>query len=366
MEVAARDPWIRLNAAERHRRAADAEVYEAVGELLASWPEDPSVPDAASELARQYGWSHHEASEWCRIASALRELPALNDAQARGRLSRGQLRWVTRFATPETDQAWAARTPRMSPAELRLECRRQARVRRAQATSDHAGRYLHKWWDEDRRNLSFEGQLSAEHGAAFEEALHDAARGLEEDKEAVDPPAARDADALMSLVTSSGGKPSRPTLVVHADVATLMDVHDGTRHLGEAALGIQLHADAIRRIGCMSKVRAAVERNGELIGLVSISRGPTEAQSDALWHRDRGCTFPGCGTRRFVDTHHIRHWADGGETTVDNLTLLCGKHHRMLHEGGWTIRGRPPDRLEFVDRWGRIRTREVPELPRAG
>ena len=116
----------------------------------------------------------------------------------------------------------------------------------------------------------------------------------------------------------------------------------------------------------MAKVRVAMEREGTLIGLVTASRGVTDAQLDALEFRDRGCTFPGCDAKRHLHAHHIRHWADGGQTTLDNLTLLCGRHHRMLHEGGWTIRGRPPDGLEFVDRWERVRTGAVPELPRAG
>ena len=221
-------------------------------------------------------------------------------------------------------------------------------------------------WDEDGSELSVELRLARDQGAAFEQAVVEAARDTEADPAADDPRAARLADALVNLVTSSGGRTDRPTLVVHTDAETLAEVTDGTRRLGETAFGIQLHAEAIRRIGCMARVRVAVERKGTLIGLVSGSRGPTEAQLDALWFRDRSCTFPGCDARRYVEAHHIRHWADGGQTTLDNLTLLCGRHHRMLHEGGWTIRGRPPDELEFVDRWGRVRTQAVPELPRAG
>ncbi|HJQ90525.1 MAG TPA: HNH endonuclease signature motif containing protein [Acidimicrobiia bacterium] len=56
-----------------------------------------------------------------------------------------------------------------------------------------------------------------------------------------------------------------------------------------------------------------------------------------LWHRDGGCQFPGCGTRNFVHAHHKTHWADGGPTDLENLILLCGYHHRVLHEHGWMI-----------------------------
>jgi hypothetical protein len=57
----------------------------------------------------------------------------------------------------------------------------------------------------------------------------------------------------------------------------------------------------------------------------------------ALKRRDRGCRFPGCVNTRFVDGHHIRHWADGGPTRLDNLVLLCRHHHRLLHEGGYYL-----------------------------
>jgi len=53
----------------------------------------------------------------------------------------------------------------------------------------------------------------------------------------------------------------------------------------------------------------------------------------ALDHRDKGCRFPGCGCR-YTDAHHITHWADGGETKLENLILLCRRHHRAVHEEG--------------------------------
>ncbi len=66
-------------------------------------------------------------------------------------------------------------------------------------------------------------------------------------------------------------------------------------------------------------------------------RTVTTALKRALWSRDRGCSFPGCHNTRYVDAHHIEHWANGGDTSLDNLTLLCTHHHTLLHEGGFTI-----------------------------
>ncbi len=62
------------------------------------------------------------------------------------------------------------------------------------------------------------------------------------------------------------------------------------------------------------------------------------AQKRVLAQRQGGvCFFPGCTHRRYLDGHHIKHWRDGGTTTLDNLCLLCTRHHRLLHEGRFTI-----------------------------
>jgi len=50
-----------------------------------------------------------------------------------------------------------------------------------------------------------------------------------------------------------------------------------------------------------------------------------------------GCRFPGCTASHFVDAHHINHWADGGETCMENLILLCSRHHHLVHEGGFGL-----------------------------
>ena len=370
MEVAARDRTGGLLRAldrnEKQRRALDAEMVRLLAELDDEWVDDPMFPDLAPELAARQGISAHTAWERIRISTALRELPEISRAHAEGRLSWDQLRWLTRFATPETDEHWAERAPEWSPNRLKLESERQARLSRLRAERDHAARGLWMAWDEERRFLELQGTLAAEQGAAFEAAIEQAAQQVEVEDEVEDRGAARRADALVGLVTSAGGRQQPATLVVHADAELLSSVSDGTRQLGETPTGVQLTSEAIRRIACDSKVRVALERDGSPVGLVTLGRAVTEQQIELLVFRDRHCRFPGCERTLFVHAHHIRHWADGGRTTLENLTLLCGAHHRRLHEGGWTIRGRPPDGLEFVDRWGRVRRGIGPALARAG
>ena len=77
--------------------------------------------------------------------------------------------------------------------------------------------------------------------------------------------------------------------------------------------------------------------SGEPLAIGRKTRVISPALHRALKRRDQGCRFPGCCNTRFVDAHHIEHWADGGETSLDNLALLCRHHHRLLHEGGYSI-----------------------------
>jgi hypothetical protein len=84
----------------------------------------------------------------------------------------------------------------------------------------------------------------------------------------------------------------------------------------------------------------------------------------ALEARDRGCRFPGCGSR-FTDAHHVVHWADGGGTKLDNLILTCRVHHRLLHEGGWRVELNPwpGGRPVFYDPRGIPAPERPPEAP---
>jgi hypothetical protein len=84
-----------------------------------------------------------------------------------------------------------------------------------------------------------------------------------------------------------------------------------------------------------------------------------------LQSRDGGCRFPGCSHHRFVDAHHIRHWADGGDTSIDNLVLLCRHHHRLVHEHGFGVERIADSRIRFSRPDGRV-IEEHPQLPASG
>ena len=77
---------------------------------------------------------------------------------------------------------------------------------------------------------------------------------------------------------------------------------------------------------------------GTPLRLGRLTRTPSAAMVRQLSYRDRECRFPGCGRRRYAAAHHVRWWSRGGGTDLENLVLLCGFHHRLVHEGGWTLR----------------------------
>ena len=79
----------------------------------------------------------------------------------------------------------------------------------------------------------------------------------------------------------------------------------------------------------------------------------------AIALRDRGCAFPSCTHDRFLHAHHIHHWLHGGETSVNNLALLCMHHHRIVHEGGWSVARTADGGLCFRSPDGK----EVPAVP---
>ena len=87
-----------------------------------------------------------------------------------------------------------------------------------------------------------------------------------------------------------------------------------------------------RRIGCDSSFVTLVEDDeGNPLNIGRKTRKVSPAMQRALKARDGGCRFPGCTQHRYVDAHHLEHWAEGGETKLDNLVQLCRYHHRLIH-----------------------------------
>ena len=96
--------------------------------------------------------------------------------------------------------------------------------------------------------------------------------------------------------------------------------------------GVRVSAESSRRMACDAAVVPMTHRDGEVMGVGRKTRTIPPHIRRALEERDRGCRYPGCGSR-FTEAHHVTHWADGGETSLANTVLLCRRHHRVVHEG---------------------------------
>ena len=166
-------------------------------------------------------------------------------------------------------------------------------------------------------------------------------------------PARRNADALVEAMTSlldQGDLPSRggqrPHLVLTMGLSDLID------GLGLATLdtGGQLCAAEARRLACDADlIPMVLDGDSMPLDLGRHQRLASAALRAALGQRDQGCSFPGCRRPpRYCHAHHIRSWTDGGNTTLENLCLLCEYHHTIVHRQGWHIRLDGRGRPEFT------------------
>src|SRR5206468_13029623 len=126
----------------------------------------------------------------------------------------------------------------------------------------------------------------------------------------------------------------RYQVVIHVDAQTLAQEADGRCELAD---GHALAVETARRLSCDGSLVELQERNGEPLSLGRKRRTISPALRRALAARDRGCRFPGCDNKRFVDGHQVQHWSQGGETNLDYLLSLCRRHHRLLHERAYTV-----------------------------
>jgi uncharacterized protein DUF222/HNH endonuclease len=161
-------------------------------------------------------------------------------------------------------------------------------------------------------------------------------------------PTQRRADALVDLcrlglatgqLPDNGG--DRPQVAVTLDWKTLRE------QVGAARLddGATISPAAARRIACDAGLLPVVLGGaGQPLDVGRQRRLFTGPLRRAVLIRDRGCAFPTCDRpARWTDIHHIRHWVDGGPTTLNNAVALCGHHHRVIHSGRWRGRINPRD-----------------------
>jgi hypothetical protein len=343
-----------------------ADLAEAAAEFdeIAAWC-SPGIRSFAHYLSIAAGFDDQVGSELLRVGHALRELPRIAEAFRAGRLSFDKVRQITTIATPATEEMFLDIALGASGSQLVRICRAMRRIAKLEA-NDHdqkqpAERGLWTRYDEDGM-MRLVARLPSEDGAVVMAALESitGSRPIAEQADVNDPWAARRADALVAMaehivaggageLVSSG---ATRQVVVHVDAGLLTgEMPDGRCYVEG---GASLTAEAARRIGCDAQIIPVIEREGLPIDVGRKHRTPPDRLRRALEVRDRFCRFPGCGVPAHrAQSHHVDHWADGGPTTLHNMILLCGFHHRRYHDGGYVIRKRP-DGLQFETHDGEV------------
>ena len=144
--------------------------------------------------------------------------------------------------------------------------------------------------------------------------------------------------------------PERHEIVVHVEAEVL--AHGGAGRC-EIEHRTAIAAETVRRLCCDAGIVPVVDGpNGEPLSVGRRTRSIPPAVRRALSSRDHGCRFPGCTATHRLHGHHVTHWANGGETSLDNLILLCPTHHRLVHEGGFDVQRLDDGAFRFTNPHG--------------
>jgi hypothetical protein len=380
-----------------HLDAATAHLLDLIREFDAGEGWGNGFRSCAHWLNWRIGLALGAAREHVRVARALGTLPGLRQALASGQLSYSKVRALTRVATPETEERLldVGRAGTAEHVERIVRGWRQVdRIAEAEQTvRRHMSRALTVHQDDDGM-VVVHGRLEPELGAVLMRALEAARETLYQrarvqvgrsvinknvpagtcpdgpspsfNESALEPPsfAQQQADALGLLAETAlhhgmdaGTSGERYQVVVHIDATTLED----PAAAGQSALedGAHVSAETARRLACdASRVVMRHGPDGEVTEVGALRRTIPPALRRALQYRDRSCRFPGCNLP-LGQGHHIQHWANGGPTTMSNLALLCRRHHRSIHEDGYTMQRLADGTLRF---W-RPDGRRLPDVP---
>jgi hypothetical protein len=332
-----------------HLNAAQARWLALIGEFdrRKAWAEW-GVKSCAYWLNWKCGLDLGAAREKLRVAHALKRLPGIAESMALGKLSYSKVRAMTRVADPSNEEYFLNIALHGTASHVEKLVRSYRRVQESQELTreqrQFAGREL-RWFHDDDGSLVIRARLPAEAGAVFLKALGAAEDcfppkdvSAETSLDPVQPRRALRADALAMIAESflatgpqelNGG--DRNQIVVHVDAGTLQHDHAGRCELDH---GPAMAAETARRLSCDASLVTIIENgHGEPLNVGRKTRTIPPAIKRALNSRDKGCRFPGCSFTRYVDGHHVHHWANGGETRLSNLVTLCRFHHRQVHEG---------------------------------
>lgn len=333
---------------EAQARAFDAERLRRLAEIDRRGDfEDEGYTSTAAWLRDRAQMSHGRALGRVELARRLAGMLLTRAAFASGVIGWESARMLAaaRDVHPEsfrTDEATLVEAAESLPPHLlrrALEHWKDAydpeHVAAAQEAK-HRRRFLHVSRTFDGM-VRLDGELDPEAGTTVLSAL----RSLEEPG-ALNPTddrtgAQRRADAFVDLCRDHldhGDGPRRGGEKPHVEVT--IDIEALTSATGLARVDdVAISAETARRLACDAGVtRMITKGRSEPLDVGRRTRTVPSSLRRALNRRDDGCSAPGCDRpQRWCDAHHVVHWADGGPTDLDNLVLLCRRHHRMVHEG---------------------------------
>jgi hypothetical protein len=178
-----------------------------------------------------------------------------------------------------------------------------------------------------------------------------------------DPLETRSADALVEMAATDGaGDGSATQLTVFTELEALLTQDRGWAELDNTA---PISNAMAQWLGCDSIIETIITQGGQPIGIGRRSRKIPGWLRRLVEFRDgHQCQHPACTNTRWLQIHHIIAWAVGGPTDLDNLILLCGVHHRLIHAHDWHITGPPDKRVFRRKNWTPYPTPRRPLEPR--
>jgi hypothetical protein len=323
-------------------------------------------------LCYRLGIGEGTARDWSASGRSLEFLPAIDEAYSDGLLSWDKVKCLAEFCTPDEDAEWSRDAIGYSASSVRRYALQRRRLSHVAVDARHKRRYLRIVPDVEEGVVRLWGRLSDAEGMAVKRAIGRLADQAPRDPETgrLVPYEQRCADALVAMCSARLGAdpdPDRATVVCHTDVATL-NAPDAVA----LADGMPIASDSLRRLLCDGRIQTVLnDADGQTLVIGTTSRVvPPSLRRKVLARDDGCCVWPGCTNTGWLHAHHIVHVVHDGETVEENLVMLCPYHHRLAHEGGWRMRGRPgalvitrPDGRRLEHRAGRVLAEATARAP---
>ena len=314
---------------------------------------------SAQWLAQISSSDHRTALRITRTSDALRSLPALDHALSTGTLTLDQVAAAAEYATPASDAELARIAVGKAPSEIALAARTIDPPTVKDDEELYEGRALSMTWTRGQRELVLRGRLPLEQGVVFEQAIWSIAkpqRAIDKQAGTVLEWQQSAADALVTLAWRGGAgdggvRRSPTTLIVH--------LSDDQPPMLEGAGPIS--PETAERLVCDAR-RLAIKPSGRDLVHSRVGRCASYAQQRALHKRSQHCQYPGCTATRELEAHHVAPVELGGKTELDNLILLCSRHHKLLHDRRIRTGGSGEHPI-FTHEAGRAITANQPHAP---